>query len=344
MLGKNTSVLVTGAAGFIGAAISEKLLLKGIKVAVVDNFSSYYEIKLKEKRLENITKSSTDKCLWKFFNGSIEDEIFLEKVFEEIKPQIVINLAAQAGVRYSLINPKSYILNNLLGFGNVLEVCKKYKIKNLIYASSSSVYGNNKNVPFSENDRNDKPVSLYAATKISNELMAYSYAHLYNLPCIGLRFFTVYGPWGRPDMAPMIFAKSILEKKPIQIFNYGAMKRDFTYIDDIVECILRCCDKPFNQKNFSNESEKNIEEFNVPHKIFNIGNSSPVKLMDFIGVLEKALGKKAIKEYKPLQPGDVIETYANTTALEEWINFSPNTPLNEGISKFANWFINYYKK
>tara|TARA_Y100001978_G_C23630569_1_gene403205 strand:- start:250 stop:957 length:708 start_codon:yes stop_codon:yes gene_type:complete len=235
-------------------------------------------------------------------------------------------------------------LNNLLGFGNVLEVCKKYKIMNLIYASSSSVYGNNKNVPFSERDRNDKPVSLYAATKISNELMAYSYSHLYNLPCIGLRFFTVYGPWGRPDMAPMIFAKSILEEKPIQIFNYGEMKRDFTFIDDIVEGIFRCCEKTSNKKDLSNKINMNFEHFNAPHKIFNIGNSSPVQLIDFIGILEKALGKKTIKEFQPLQPGDVLETYADTSALEEWINFSPNTPLNEGIDKFANWFIKYYEK
>ncbi|RPG17964.1 MAG: NAD-dependent epimerase/dehydratase family protein [Pelagibacteraceae bacterium TMED124] len=343
MLDENTSVLVTGAAGFIGAAISEKLLSRGIAVAGIDNYSSYYDIQLKKKRVENIKKCTREKFLWKFFKGSIEDDIFLEKVFKEIKPKIVINLAAQAGVRYSLINPKSYILNNLLGFANVLEVCKKYKISNLIYASSSSVYGNNKNVAFSENDKNDKPVSLYAATKISNELMAYSYAHLYNLPCIGLRFFTVYGPWGRPDMAPMIFAKSILEEKPIQIFNYGEMKRDFTYIDDIVEGIFRCCEKPFVLKNFSNKYLINSDKFNAPHKIFNIGNGSPVKLMDFIGTLEQALGKTAIKEYKSLQPGDVLETYADTSYLKEWIDFCPNTPLKEGINKFANWFINYYK-
>ncbi len=334
-------VIVTGAAGFIGAAISTKLLLKGDKVVGIDNLNDYYDISLKKSRINEI-KLKISKDNWKFFQVDLENYKRLDLIFDETKPDIVINLAAQAGVRYSLENPSSYIKSNLVGFGNVLELCKKYGIKNLIYASSSSVYGGNKKLPFKETDAVNHPVSLYAATKKSNELMAHSYSHLYNLPCTGLRFFTVYGPWGRPDMAPMIFTKSILEAKPINIFNFGDMSRDFTYIDDISEAIYKCTHKPATINYQFNPTKPDPSSSTAPHRIFNIGNNKSVDLLYFISLLEDNLEIKAIRNLKPIQPGDVKDTFADTHKLEEWINFCPKTPIEIGVKNFIDWYKNYY--
>ncbi len=336
-------VLVTGAAGFIGAALSYKLVENGFEVIGIDNLNNYYDPKLKESRLnliENLAKKLSLK--WSFKKIGIENNYELLSVFESFQPKIVVNLAAQAGVRYSLENPKTYITSNIVGFTNLLELSSKFEVNNFIYASSSSVYGGNKKLPFDESDSVDHPVSLYAATKKANEITAHCYSHLYKLPCTGLRFFTVYGPWGRPDMAPMIFAKSILDEKPINIFNYGNMQRDFTFIDDVVEALLKCCSKPaFPDPDFK---LNNPEPYNswAPYRVFNIGNSMPINLMRFIEILEKELGKKAIKEYKAMQPGDVVKTNSDNSKLYEWINYKPTTLLEEGISKFASWYKDYY--
>lgn len=334
--------LVTGAAGFIGAALVQKLLRNGEDVVGIDNLNSYYDRNLKTSRLSKI-KTELYKGSWSFHQISIEEKNSLKKIFLDTNPKIVINLAAQAGVRYSLENPSSYIQSNLVGFGNVLEECRENKVENLIYASSSSVYGANKNLPFSEKHSVNHPVSLYAATKRANELMAHTYSHLFGLPATGLRFFTVYGPWGRPDMAPMIFAKSILEGNPIKVFNYGEMLRDFTYIDDIVEGLFRCCYKPATSNECFNGLNPDPATSEAPHRIFNIGNSHPVNLMDFIKLLEKNLKKEAIKKFESLQPGDVVSTSADTSALKEWINFSPLTKLEDGVKHFTNWYIEYYE-
>ena len=342
----NDSVLVTGAAGFIGAALSCFLLKNGFKVIGVDNLNNYYDISLKKTRLKNIQKFSNFKnnSGWNFHEINIENLDNLENIFSKNNPKIVVHLAAQAGVRYSIKNPFSYINSNLLGFANLLELCRKYSTRNLIIASSSSVYGGNKKTPYFENQEVNHPLSLYAATKKSNELMAHSYSSLYNLPITCLRFFTVYGPWGRPDMAPMIFAKSILDKNPIKIFNYGKMKRDFTYIDDVVESIYRCCKKPALPNNKFDSFNPDQSSSFAPFRIFNVGNSNSINLLEFIEKLEKSLGIEAIKEFYPLQPGDVVSTYSDTTLLKEWIGFSPKTSINDGIKFFAEWFIEYYKK
>ncbi len=339
----NEKVLVTGAAGFIGSAVSMKLLLNGYEVLGIDNLNDYYSTNLKIKRLEHLKNHFEEKRNWHFEKMSIEDEKGIDNIFRIFQPNIVINLAAQAGVRYSIENPKSYINSNLVGFANILEMCRQYPVKNFIYASSSSVYGGNKNKPFSEFHKVDKPISLYAATKTSNELMAYSYSHLYGIPSTGLRFFTVYGPWGRPDMAPMIFSKAILSKKPINIYNFGNMSRDFTYIDDIVDGVFGCCKKPASS-NASDEAItiKNLP-INAPHRIFNIGNGKPTNLMRFIEILEENFGVKAIKNYQPIQPGDVEETYADTKELFKWIGFSPETSLEKGLKIFSEWYLNFYK-
>ena len=336
-------VLITGVAGFIGAALATKLIKEKISVVGIDNLNSYYDTNLKNKRLDNISKlPNNEKELWKFCKVSLEDEFEIEKVFVDCKPKVVVNLAAQAGVRYSLENPKSYIQSNLVGFANILEACRKYKVENLIYASSSSVYGGNKKLPYKEISSVNHPVSLYAATKKSNELMAHCYSHLYGIPITGLRFFTVYGPWGRPDMAPMIFAKAIINGEPINVFNFGKMKRDFTYIDDIVEGIYRCCYKPaIPDKKFDYLNPDQSTSF-APHRIFNIGNNQSIELLKFIKILEVELNKKAIKIMKPLQPGDVIATEADTQILQKWIQYSPKTPIEIGIKKFSKWFLDFY--
>ncbi len=336
-------VLVTGAAGFIGNALSLKLLQEGMTVYGIDNLNDYYDPKLKKSRLSLVSDYAIDHSLnWTFKKIGIENGDELNKVFDIFKPEIVINLAAQAGVRYSLKNPEAYIRSNIIGFTNLIESSRKIGVKNFIFASSSSVYGGNKKLPFAESDPVDHPVSLYAATKKSNEIIAHCYSHLYQLPCTGLRFFTVYGPWGRPDMAPMIFAKLILNEEPIDVFNYGNMQRDFTYIDDVVEALFRCCLKPAISD--SEFKELNPEPFNswAPFRIFNIGNNNPINLMSFIEILEEKLGKKAIKEYKPMQPGDVIKTNSDNSKLYNWIKYKPKTNLDEGVLKFASWYKNYY--
>ena len=341
MINKVNHILVTGAAGFIGAALVVKLLENGEKVIGIDNINSYYDQSLKLKRLNIIQEKSTENN-WCFIKASLEDKDSLYNLFKKYQPKIVVNLAAQAGVRYSLDNPDSYIQSNLVGFANLLEACRIFNIENLIYASSSSVYGGNKTFPFDEHQSVDHPISLYAATKKANELMAHSYSHLFRIPATGLRFFTVYGPWGRPDMAPMIFAKCILDKLPIKIFNHGKMKRDFTYIEDIVEGIFRCCYKPATPNSSFNVSSPDPATSTAPHRIFNIGNSQPIELMLFIELLENALGIKAIKEFQPIQPGDVEATSAKTDLLFDWINYKPKTNINKGIEHFSSWFKSFY--
>ncbi len=316
--------LITGGAGFIGFYLSKALLEKGAAVVGIDNMNDYYEVSLKEDRLAILVQFPN----YKFIKADIADKDAVFKVYEEYKPQIVVNLAAQAGVRYSIDNPDAYVQSNLVGFFNILEACRHFPVEHLVFASSSSVYGGNKKVPFSVEDKVDKPVSLYAATKKSNELMAYSYSKLYQISLTGLRFFTVYGPMGRPDMAYFKFAKKIMADEPIQIYNNGDMLRDFTYIDDIIkgmENIL--CNPPKEDEN------------GAAYKIYNIGNNKPEKLMDYIAVLEKCLGKEAKKEYLPMQPGDVYETYADVSELMRDFDFKPSTTIEEGLSKFAEWFL-----
>ena len=337
-MSKEREILITGVAGFIGSALAKKLIKSGFDVVGLDNLNSYYDVSLKKARLNYVLdEAKKNKVRFKFYKCGLEDRENLENIFSLHKSKIVVHLAAQAGVRYSLINPDSYFKSNLLGFYNILELIKDHKVENFIFASSSSVYGGNKEIPFSEVDKVDKPLNLYAASKKSNELLAYSYSHLYKIPTTGLRFFTVYGPWGRPDMAPMIFLDSILSKKPIKVFNNGQMKRDFTYIDDIVEGLYRCCFKPPNAINLNND----LSDF-VPYKIFNIGNGKPVNLINFIDILEKKLNQKAEKIYLPMQMGDACETYSNTMALKNWINYEPRTNIEEGLEKLVDWFKNYY--
>ena len=321
--------LITGGAGFIGFYLSKALLEKGAQVVGLDNLNDYYEVSLKEDRLAILSKLEG----YRFVKADLSDKEAVFRLFEEYRPEIVVNLAAQAGVRYSIDNPDAYIQSNIVGFFNILEACRHYPVEHLVFASSSSVYGGNKKVPFSTQDQVDRPVSLYAATKKSNELMAYSYSKLYQIPLTGLRFFTVYGPMGRPDMAYFKFAKKIMADEPIQIYNNGDMLRDFTYIDDIitgVENIL--CNPPSTDEN------------GAAYKIYNIGNNKPEKLMDYIAVLEKCLGKEAKKEFLPMQPGDVYETYADVTDLMRDYSFKPSTTIDEGLSKFAEWFKNYYRE
>ena len=332
-------ILITGTAGFIGHALAKELLIRGETIIGIDNLNDYYDVNLKVSRIEEIKKLSNSMNLkWKFHKVSIEDSLKLKNIFEVYQPKIVINLAAQAGVRYSLINPKSYIESNLTGFFNVIENCRLFKIKNFIYASSSSVYGGNRNLPYSEINEVNHPISLYAVTKKSNELIAHSYSHLYGLPSTGLRFFTVYGPWGRPDMAPMIFSNAILNDLPIEVFNYGKMIRDFTYIDDVVEVICRCCDKPASIDEEFNPKIPNPSSSFAPYRLFNVGCNNPVNLMQFIKLLEKNIGKKAKIKFKPLQDGDVIETFANIDLLRDWIGYVPNTQIELGLKNFVEWY------
>ena len=338
----NQTCLITGAAGFIGYHLSMKLLKQGFNVIGYDNLNSYYDVKLKKARLKNIKNLTKDNNLsWKFIKGDLVNKKLLDKVFRKYNPQIVVNLAAQAGVRYSLENPSIYIQSNIVGFNNIIELSTNYKVKNFLYASSSSVYGGNKKIPFSEKDPVNYPVSLYAATKRSNELIAYTYSHLYNLPSTAIRFFTVYGPWGRPDMAPMIFTKSILEGKAIRIFNNGIMSRDFTYIDDAIKILVKLISKPAN----SPKDKSYIDSLhnNSCYKIFNLGNSQPVSLMQFIGCIEKELNIKAIKKFEKMQPGDVEKTHSDTALLTSWIGIKPKTPIDEGIKNFILWYKYFYK-
>jgi UDP-glucuronate 4-epimerase len=309
-------VLVTGIAGFIGMHCAQRLLARGDDVVGIDNLSPYYSVELKRDRLKQIAV--------KFYEADIANADALERIFQVEKPDAVLHLAAQAGVRYSLENPASYVQANLVGFANLLECCRRHPPRHLVFASSSSVYGSNTKLPWSETDNVDHPVSLYAATKKSNELMAHVYSHLYGLPATGLRYFTVYGPWGRPDMSVMLFSKAIMEGRPIQVFNHGDMQRDFTYIDDIAEGTIRVLDRP------------------ARYAVYNIGNHQPVALLDYIAELERALGKKATLEMKPMQPGDVKATYADTRALQQAVGFVPSTQLRDGLVRFAAWFRDYF--
>ncbi len=339
----NETILVTGAAGFIGAALVKALLTLDCKVIGIDNLNDYYSTSLKRSRLTEIEKVSTTNGEWFFYKIPIEDNKELQDIINKYNPKVFVHLAAQAGVRYSITNPVAYIQSNLVGFANVLEGCRQNKIPHLIYASSSSVYGGNKNLPFYEEQAVNHPVSLYAATKKSNELMAHTYSHLYDLPTTGLRFFTVYGPWGRPDMAPMIFARSILNNEPIQVFNHGKMQRDFTYIDDVVEGIIRCCSKKASIDDHFNPLIPNPSTSSAPYRIFNIGNSHPTQLTYFIELLEKNLGKKAVKNFQPLQPGDVVSTAARMDLLNSWVEYKPTTSIENGIKLFSEWYLDYFK-
>ena len=334
------TVLVTGAAGFIGAALSQRLLLRGDRVVGLDNLNDYYDPALKQARLREIEAVAPSNA-WRFERMSLEDGDALMDLFAAETPSVVVNLAAQAGVRYSLENPAAYIQSNLVGFGHILESCRHHGVGHLVYASSSSVYGGNRNLPFHERQAVNHPVSLYAASKKANELMAHTYSHLYGLPATGLRFFTVYGPWGRPDMAPMLFARAILAGEPIKVFNHGKMQRDFTYIDDIVEGVLRCCDKPATANPDFNSLQPDPATAAAPHRLFNIGNSQPTELMRFITVMEQALGREAVKDFQPMQPGDVVATAAETDALESWVGFRPSTSIETGVNQFARWYRTY---
>jgi UDP-glucuronate 4-epimerase len=331
-------ILVTGVAGFIGMHVAKRLLQQGNEVVGVDNLSDYYEVTLKEDRLKQLAPYSG----FRFLKLDMADRVGMEALFASGKFKRVVNLAAQAGVRYSLINPHAYINSNIVGFMNVLEGCRHGGVEHLVYASSSSVYGSHTKMPFSEHDNVDHPVSLYAATKKSNELMAHSYSHLYDMPTTGLRFFTVYGPWGRPDMSPSLFASAILEGRPIDVFNQGKMQRDFTYIDDIVEGVVRVLDKPAKGNPSFDRSNPDPADSDAPYRLYNIGNHEPVELMVFIEALENALGKRAIKNMLPMQPGDVLATYADTADLRKEVGFAPCTPLNEGVIKFADWYRSYH--
>jgi UDP-glucuronate 4-epimerase len=331
--------LITGAAGFIGAEVALRLLQRGERVIGIDNLNAYYNPALKHARLERIAAqgASGAAASWQFQALDVADGEAMAALFQQARPRAVVHLAAQAGVRYSLENPAAYIQSNLVGFGHILEGCRHQGVEHLVYASSSSVYGGNRQLPFSEQHAVNHPVSLYAASKKANELMAHTYSHLYGLPATGLRFFTVYGPWGRPDMAPMLFARAILAGEPIQVFNHGRMRRDFTSIDDIVEGVIRCLDKPATPDPAFDPLQPNPATAAAPHRLFNIGNAQPTELLHFIELLEQALGRPAIKEFRPLQPGDVQATAADTSALEAWVGFRPNTSLEAGLERFAAW-------
>ena len=331
-------ILVTGAAGFIGFHLARKLLDAGHAVIGYDSVNDYYDPSLKEARLavlhdyENFT----------FFRNDLIDEQILSKVFDDHNPRLVVHLAAQAGVRYSLINPKVYMESNLIGFFNILEACRHHDVEHFIYASSSSVYGMNEKIPFSTQHNVDHPISLYGATKRSNELMAHTYSHLYDLPTTGLRFFTVYGPWGRPDMALFLFTKAILKGEPIEVYNNGEMKRDFTYVDDIINGLLILLDSPPKSTDHWNGQVSDPSLSKAPFRLYNIGNNSPVNLMDFINEIEKRLGEKAEINFMPMQPGDVVASFADVSSLIEDFDYKPDTDIKVGIGKFVDWYLKYY--
>jgi len=332
-------VLVTGAAGFIGSHLSERLLARGDEVLGYDNLNAYYDPTLKEARLARLTPKEG----FSFVRASLEDRAALEAAFDDFKPQRVVNLAAQAGVRYSLENPHAYIDSNIVGFLNILEACRHRGIEHLVYASSSSVYGANRKLPFAVEDSVDHPVSLYAASKKANELMAHTYSHLFNLPTTGLRFFTVYGPWGRPDMALFLFTRKILAGEPIDVFNHGHHTRDFTYVDDIVEGVIRTLDRvPGADPNYDPLAPTPASSL-APYRVYNIGNHQPVELLRYIEVLEECLGRKAEKRLLPLQPGDVPDTYADVEALSRDTGYSPSTPIETGVRRFAEWYRAFYQ-
>jgi UDP-glucuronate 4-epimerase len=332
-------ILITGAAGFIGFHLAQRLLEQGHEVVGIDNLNDYYDVNLKQDRLKQLR----DHERFEFIKLDMADRRAMESLFSEHAFTMAVNLAAQPGVRYSLENPHAYVESNLIGFVNLLEGCRYTKVEHLVFASSSSIYGANTKMPFSVHDNVDHPVSLYAATKKSNELLAHSYAHLYNLPCTGLRFFTVYGPWGRPDMAYFLFTKAILEGKPINVFNHGKMRRDFTYIDDIIEGVIRVMEntaKP--DPDWASDNPDSATSY-APYRLYNIGNNQPVELMSFIQELEAALGKKAEKNMLPMQPGDVQATYADIDKLIQDVDFKPATPVKTGIKNFIDWYLEYYK-
>jgi len=331
-------VLVTGSAGFIGSALSARLLARGDEVVGVDNLNDYYDVALKEARLARLLDHQG------FYEErqDIADQQAMQTVFKKHQPQRVVNLAAQAGVRYSLINPHAYISANLQGFTNILEGCRHHGVEHLVYASSSSVYGSNTRMPFAVSDNVDHPVSLYAASKKANELMAHTYSHLYGLATTGLRFFTVYGPWGRPDMALFIFTRKILAGEPIEVFNYGRHRRDFTYIDDIVEGVIRTLDNVATPDPDWQSDKPNAATSNAPYRLYNIGSNRPIELLRYIEVLEDCLGKQAEKKLLPLQPGDVPDTYADVDALVADVGYKPNTPLEQGVANFVAWYTDYY--
>jgi len=332
-------VLVTGAAGFIGSTLSHKLLDRGDEVIGLDNLNDYYDVSLKEARLKRLQ----DRNGFTFVKASLEDRSAVEQLFKKEQPQKVVNLAAQAGVRYSIINPYAYIEANVVGFINILENCRNNKVEHLVYASTSSVYGSNTNMPFSVHDNVDHPVSLYAATKKSNELMAHTYSHLFNLPTTGLRFFTVYGPWGRPDMALFLFTKAILEGKPIDVFNYGNHRRDFTYVDDIVEGVVRTLDNvAVPNPNWTGDKPDSATS-KGPYRLYNIGSNQPIELLRYIEVLEECLGKKAEKNLLPMQPGDVPDTYADVDDLVTDMGYRPDTPIETGVKNFVDWYKDFYQ-
>ena len=337
------TVLVTGAAGFIGYHLSCRLLEQGTPVVGFDNVNPYYDPALKWARIAQLeAMAATSGTPFQLLEADLEDQAAVEAAFADHKPQKVVNLAAQAGVRYSIENPAAFIQSNMVGFGHILEGCRHHRVEHLVYASSSSVYGGNTNLPFSEHQGVDHPVSLYAASKKANELMAHTYSHLYGLPATGLRFFTVYGPWGRPDMALFLFAKAMLAGEPIQVFNNGEMVRDFTYVDDIIESLVRLLDKPAAPDPAFDPANPDPATSWAPHRLFNIGNSNPTPLMTYIEALEEALGITATKEFLPMQPGDVPATAAATAALEAWTGIRPNTSVPEGVARFVAWYQEFY--
>lgn len=332
-------ILVTGAAGFIGFHTSNRLLAEGHEVVGLDNLNAYYDVKLKETRLQKLQAQKG----FSFFKLDLADQAGMKKLFAEQKFERVIHLAAQAGVRYSLENPHAYVDSNLTGFTNVLEGCRHNKVQHLVYASTSSVYGSNTDMPFSTHSSVDHPISFYAATKKANELMAHTYAHLFQLPCTGLRFFTVYGPWGRPDMALFLFTKAVLEGRPIDVFNNGQMKRDFTYVDDIVTGVVGAVKRIAQPNPAYDKNHADPATSHAPYQLYNIGNQAPVDLMEFIAAIEECLGKKAEKNYMPMQAGDVPATYADVDDLVRDVGFKPSTPIREGVKKFVSWYRDYYK-
>jgi UDP-glucuronate 4-epimerase len=337
------TVLVTGAAGFIGYHLSHRLLQQGTPVVGFDNVNPYYDPSLKRARIAQLEAAATATGTpFHLIEADLEDREAVEAAFQQHVPKKVVNLAAQAGVRYSIENPAAYIQSNLVGFGHILEGCRHHGVEHLVYASSSSVYGGNTRMPFSEHHSVDHPVSLYAASKKANELMAHTYSHLYGMPATGLRFFTVYGPWGRPDMALFLFTKAMLNGEPIQVFNNGQMVRDFTYIDDIIESLVRLLDKMAAPDPAFDTANPDPATSWAPHRVFNIGNSNPIPLMDYIEAVEQSLGVTAEKELLPMQPGDVRATASDTSALETWVDFKPNTPVKEGVARFVAWYRQFH--
>jgi UDP-glucuronate 4-epimerase len=336
---KQMTILVTGAAGFIGYHVSARLLARGHIVVGLDNLNAYYDVSLKEARLARLASDPG----FRFVKLDLADRTEMEALFSTERPRRVVHLAAQAGVRYSLENPHAYVDSNLAGFTNILEGCRHTGVEHLVYASSSSVYGGNTRMPFSEHDNIDHPVSLYAATKKANELMAHTYSHLFRLPTTGLRFFTVYGPWGRPDMALFLFTKAILAGRAIDVFNHGDMVRDFTYIDDIVEGVIRVMDRPAEPNPAFDPAQPDPGTSNAPYRVFNIGNSQPIALAEYIEALEEALDRKARRNYLPMQPGDVPATSASTDELNAWVGFKPATPVRVGVGRFVEWYREFYQ-